>query len=51
MSGKVCFLFEILGIFLGIFYEEMVVSWLDFVDLEKENWNIIIRNYKVIGKR
>lgn len=51
MSGKVCSLFEILGTFLGIFYQEMTVSWLDSVDPEKENWNITTRNHKVTGKR
>lgn len=51
MSGKFCSLFEILGTFLGIFYQEMPVIWLDSIDPEKENWNITTRNHKVTGKK
>lgn len=51
MSGKVCYLFEILETFLGIFYQEMPVIWLDSIDPEKENWNVTTRNHKVTGKK
>jgi hypothetical protein len=51
IGDKLCTLFDILQMFLEIFYQGMPVVWLNSVDPEKENWNITTRNHKVTGKK
>ncbi|XP_062607347.1 archaemetzincin-2-like [Saccostrea cucullata] len=51
VGDKTCSLFDLLQIFLRIFYQEMSVIWLNPVDPEKENWNITTRNHKITGKK
>ncbi|XP_048730496.2 archaemetzincin-2-like [Ostrea edulis] len=51
IGDKSCSLFDILQMFLEIFYQGMPVVWLNSVDPEKENWNITTRNHKVTGKK